>query len=150
MKHHLKNVTRIQSWVWYMEVSHFKKIKTLKTIEQKQEIPCRNTCCMLCFKYAQYLYNISGWGSRCTLHTGVRHCGVHCWRRELLLMHAWIGDLGTMLSLNHGLRGPRGHWLGLRVRTQWSHDGSSDGGRRGVVLWNLLNDNVWIYAAFLS
>lgn len=54
-------------------------------------------------------------------------------------MHARIGNLGPVLSLDHGLRGPRRHRLGLRVGSQRSHDGCSDGGRRSVVLQDWLN-----------
>lgn len=50
-----------------------------------------------------------------------------------------------MRSLAHGLRGPRGHGLGLRVTTQWSHDWSSDGGRAGVALLRRLNDDKYVF-----
>lgn len=94
--------------------------------------------------YIEYLYNISSRCSGCTLHTGFGHCRVHGWRGELLLVHACVGDLGTMWPLDHGLGGPRGHRLGLRVSTQRGHDGRGDGDRRGVVLLNLLNDDKYI------
>lgn len=89
-----------------------------------------------------YLYDISGGCSWCTFHTGLGHCRVHGCRRELLLVlvHARVGNLGSMRALDHGLRGARRHHLGLRVSAQRSHDGSSDGGRRGVVVWHLLNN----------
>lgn len=94
-----------------------------------------------------YLYDITGWCSGCTFHTGVGHHLIDGWRGELLLVHARVGHLGPMLSLDHGLRGPGGHWLGLRVSAQRSHDGCSDGCRRGVVLQDRLSeDTVHIHA----
>lgn len=92
-----------------------------------------------------YLDDISSRCSRCALHTGLGVCRVHGWRRELLLLvHAWVGDLGAVRALDHGLRGPGGHRLGMRVSAQRSHDGRRDGSRRGVVLSNLLNDGKYI------
>lgn len=88
-----------------------------------------------------YLYDISSRCSRCTLPTGVGHRRVDGWRGELLLVHARIGNLGPMLSLDHGLRGPGRHLLGLRVGSQRGHDGCSDGGRGGVVLQDWLSDD---------
>lgn len=63
---------------------------------------------------------------------------------ELLLVHARVRGLGTVRPLAHGLRGPRGHRLGLRVGAQRGHDGCSDGGGRGVVLGNLLDDDKYV------
>lgn len=88
-----------------------------------------------------YLYDITGWCSGCTLHTGVGHHLIDGWSGELLLVHARVGHLGPGLSLDHGLRGPGGHWLGLRVSAQRSHDGCSDGCRRGVVLQDRLSED---------
>lgn len=88
-----------------------------------------------------YLDDISGRCSGCTLPTGVGHRRVGGWRGEVLLVHAGIGNLGPMLSLDHGLRGPGRHLLGLRVGPQRGHDGCSDGGGRGVVLQDWLSDD---------
>lgn len=88
-----------------------------------------------------YLYEVSRRGPGCTLHTGVGHGLVDSWGGELLLGHAGVGNLGPVLSPDHGLRGPGGHRLGLGVGAQRSHDGCGDGGRRGVVLQDRLNDD---------
>lgn len=79
-----------------------------------------------------HLYDVPGGGSWCSFHTGLGHCRVHGRRRELLL-HAWVWNLGSVRPLDQ-----RRHHVGLRVSAQGSHDGGSDGSRRGVVLWNLL------------
>lgn len=84
---------------------------------------------------AKYLNDVPGGRTWRPLHAGLGHGWVHGWRRELLL-HARVGNLGTVGPLGPGLGAPRRHRLRLRVGAQGRHDG----GGRGVAPWNLLDD----------
>lgn len=88
---------------------------------------------------AKYLNDVAGGRTRRPLHAGRGHGWVHGWRRELLL-HARVGNLGTVGPLGPGLGAPRRHRLRLRVGAQGRHDGGSYGGGRGVAPRNLLDD----------